>query len=142
MRTPFAPLDRLRPAAPLMLRLALGVIFFWHGVDKFDTGISNVEGAFDGWGVPVPGLAAPLTAVTEIIAGAMLIIGLATRLAASALAAVMVGSLLFVKLEDGLLGAAELDLALLAGLLALVVTGPGWLSVDEQVGLEPAPARP
>jgi uncharacterized membrane protein YphA (DoxX/SURF4 family) len=129
-------LDRLRPLVPIALRLALGVIFFWHGIDKFDAGISNVEGAFDGWGVPAPGLTAPLTAIVEIVAGAALILGVVTRLAAGSLALVMGGSLLFVKLEEGLIGSAELDLALLAGLIALVAVGPGPWSVDGQAGLD------
>lgn len=128
--------DRLRPFVPLVLRVTIGIIFFWHGVDKFDVGISNVEGAFDGWGVPAPGLTAPLTAVIEIVAGAALILGLGTRLAAALLALVMAGSLIFVKLEEGLLGAAELDLALLVGLLAIVAYGPGPIAADQQLGVE------
>lgn len=128
--------DRLRPLVPVILRLTLGVIFFWHGVDKFDTGLSNVENAFDGWGIPAPGVTAPFSAVLEIVAGAALILGLATRAAAASLAGLIVGALVFVKLEDGLLGSAELDLALLAGLVSLVALGPGRLSVDHQVGLD------
>ncbi len=131
-------LDRLRPIAPLVVRVTVGIIFLWHGIDKFDTGISNVEGAFDGWGVPVPGLTAPFTAVLEIVAGAALIIGLGTRFAAAALAALMVGSILYVKAENGLIaqGGAELDLALLVASLSLVATGPGILSADQALGWE------
>lgn len=33
---------------------------------------------------------------------------------------------------------AELDLALLAGLVSLVFLGPGSVSVDQRAGLEPA----
>lgn len=128
--------DRLRPLIPVILRLTLGVIFFWHGVDKFRTGLSTVEGAFDGWGIPAPGLTAPFSAVLEIVAGAALILGLATRAAAASLAGLIVGALVFVKLEDGLLGSAELDLALLAGLVSLVALGPGRLSADHQIGLD------
>ena len=128
--------DRLRPLVPIILRLTLGVIFFWHGVDKFRTGLGNVENAFDGWGIPAPGLTAPFSAVLEIVAGAALILGLATRAAAASLAGLIVGALVFVKLEDGLLGSAELDLALLAGLVSLVALGPGRLSADHQLGLD------
>ena len=146
MRNITRTLDRLRPIAPLAVRVTVGVIFLWHGIDKFDTGISNVEGAFDGWGVPVPGLTAPFTAVLEIVAGAALIIGLGTRVAAAALAALMVGSILFVRAENGLIaeGGAELDLALLVASLTLVATGPGILSADQALGWdrpsEPSPA--
>ncbi len=128
--------DRLRPLVPVILRLTLGVIFFWHGIDKFDTGLSNVENAFDGWGIPAPGVTAPLSAVVEIVAGAALILGLATRAAAASLAGLIAGALVFVKLEDGLLGSAELDLALLAGLVSLIALGPGRFSADHQIGLD------
>lgn len=65
-------LNRARPAAPLVLRVVIGGLFIWHGIDKFDVGISMIEDMFRMWGVPVPGLTAPLTAVVEIVAGAML----------------------------------------------------------------------
>ncbi len=55
-------LNRFRPGAPLVLRVVLGGLFVSHGIDKFDTGISMVEGAFRSWGVPAPALTAPLTA--------------------------------------------------------------------------------
>jgi len=38
-------LGRLASFAPTILRIAIGVLFVYHGIDKFDTGISNVEGA-------------------------------------------------------------------------------------------------
>ena len=138
MLTVNTSLDRLRPLVPIALRLALGVITLWHGIDKFDVGISNVEGAFDGWGVPAPGITAPLTAIVESVAGAALVVGVVTRLAAASLGLVMVGSLLFVKLGEGLIGSAELDLALLAGQIALVAIGPGPWSVDGQAGIDAA----
>lgn len=135
-------LNRARPAAPLVLRVILGWLFLWHGIDKFDTGISMIEDMFRMWDVPAPGLAAPLTAVVEIVAGVMLIFGLGTRLAAMALVGVLVGALFFVKLDLGIISSepmpgAELDLALLGGLIALIVLGPGRLSLDQQLGIEP-----
>jgi hypothetical protein len=81
----YSTLNRIRPAAPLVLRVVIGALFVWHGIDKFDAGLTMVEGMFRTWGVPAPGFTAPLTAVLEIIAGAALIVGLLTRLAAIAL---------------------------------------------------------
>jgi putative oxidoreductase len=136
-------LDRGRPVAPLVLRVVIGGLFIWHGIDKFDAGISMVEGMFRLWGVPVPGLTAPLTAVVEIVAGVMLVLGLGTRIAAMALSVVMVGALVYVKRDLGIISSApmpgaELDLALLAGLIAIVVLGPGRASLDHRLGVEPA----
>ena len=135
-------LDRGRPAAPLVLRLVIGGLFIWHGIDKFDAGISMIEDMFTMWGVPAPGLAAPLTAVVEIVAGILLVVGLGTRVAAMALSAVMIGALIYVKQDLGIISSvpmpgAELDLALLAGLVAVIVLGPGRLSLDHQLGIEP-----
>lgn len=135
-------LNRGRPLAPLVLRVVLGGLFIWHGIDKFDAGISMIEDMFTMWGVPVPGLTAPLTAVVEIVAGVMLVLGLGTRIAAMALSVVMVGALIYVKQDLGIISSepmpgAELDLALLAGLVAILVLGPGQFSADHQVGIEP-----
>jgi putative oxidoreductase len=145
MRQMMQMFDRLRPAVPLVLRVVLGGLFVYHGVDKFDGGIDMVEQMFDSWGVPAPGLAAPVTAVVEIVAGMALIVGLCTRVAASLLGIVMVGALLYVKADLGIISSepmpgAELDLGLLAGLLALVAFGPGSLSVDNVAGLDPTTA--
>jgi uncharacterized membrane protein YphA (DoxX/SURF4 family) len=136
-------LNRYSSYAPLVLRVALGVVFVWHGLDKFDAGISMVEGAFTGWGVPAPAITAPLTAVLEIVAGIALILGLMTRLAALLLGFVMIGAIVYVKGDLGLISSApmpgaELDVALLAGLVSLVLTGPGSLAVDPRIGIEPA----
>jgi putative oxidoreductase len=139
-------LDRFRPGAPLVLRVVIGGLFVWHGIDKFDAGIAMVEGMFRSWGVPAAGLAAPLTAVLEIAAGVALVAGLMARAAAFTLALVMVGSLIYVKADLGIIATgpmpgAELDLALLAGLAAVAITGPGRISVDDQLGIEPAHAE-
>jgi putative oxidoreductase len=134
-------LDRGRPAAPLVLRVVLGGLFIWHGIDKFDAGISMVEEMFTMWGVPAPGLAAPLVAIIEIVGGIALVLGLATRIAATLLSVVMIGALIYVKQDLGIISSgpmpgAELDLALLAGLIALVVLGPGRFSLDDRLGVE------
>ncbi len=138
-------LNRARPAAPLVLRVVIGGLFIWHGIDKFDVGISMIEDMFRMWGVPAPGLTAPLTAVVEIVAGVMLVLGLGTRVAATALSVVMIGALIYVKQDLGIISSepmpgAELDLAMLAGLIAILVLGPGRVSLDDRFGIEPADA--
>lgn len=138
-------LNRFRPAVPLVLRVVLGGLFIWHGIDKFDVGIDMIKDMFTMWGVPAPGLTAPLTAIIEIGAGAMLVFGVATRIAAMLLSVVMIGALIYVKQDLGIISSqpmpgAELDLAMLAGLIALVILGPGSISVDDKIGIEPSTA--
>ena len=135
-------LNRYRPAVPLILRVVIGSIFVWHGIDKFDVGISTIKGAFEMWGVLAPGFTAPLTAIIEIVAGAALILGIGTRIAAMLLSILMIGALYYVKRDLGIISSqpmpgAELDLAILAALVAVLFTGPGRYSIDDKIGLEP-----
>lgn len=130
------PLDRLRPYAFTGVRIALGVLLLLHGLDKFDTGLANVAGAFDGWGVPLPELSARFVAVFEVVGGVALIIGLATRAVAGVMALVLVGAIIFAKADLGILGGWEVDLAYIAGLVALIVVGPGFASVDRVLRIE------
>ena len=136
-------LNRFRPAVPLVLRVVLGGLFIWHGIDKFDVGIDMIKDMFTMWGVPAPGLTAPLTAIIEIGAGTILVLGVGTRIAAMLLSAVMIGALIYVKQDLGIISSqpmpgAELDLAMLAGLIAVMILGPGTISVDDKIGLEPS----
>ena len=128
--------DALRPHLLLGIRLVLGLLLVRHGVDKFQTGLSDVGNAFDGWGVPLPDVSATLVAVVEIVAGTALIAGLATRIAALAATGILVGAIWFVKADVGLLGGAETDLAYISGLVALVAFGPGRFSLDRALRLD------
>lgn len=139
INTRLAALNRL---APIVLRLAVGGIMAYHGFDKFRGGIGGVQEFFGMAGVPAPELFAPLVATLEIVAGIALVVGVGTRIAAATLAVVLVGAIAFVKTEVGVIAASgnmpglELDLALLAGLIALVLLGPGQAAVDRVIGLE------
>jgi len=124
-------LGRFAAFGPFVLRVVLGVLFVLHGIDKFRTGLGNVSDFFAAEGVPLSSITAPATAIAEVVLGAALIAGLFTRVAAAALAVVMAGAIIWVKGSGGILGSSELDLAYLAGLVGLVLLGPGALSADE-----------
>lgn len=131
----------LQPIALLILRVALGAVFITHGLDKFRVGLDMVEGAFAGWGVPAAGTAAALTAGLELIGGIALVLGLGTRIAAGLLGLVMIGALIFVKADLGIISTtpmpgAEIDIALLAGLVVVFIVGPGTAAVDGAIGVE------
>jgi uncharacterized membrane protein YphA (DoxX/SURF4 family) len=59
-----------------------------------------------------------------------LIVGIGTRIAAAVGIVILAGALAFVKLPD-ILGSSELDLAYVAGLSAVLLLGPGRLSIGE-----------
>lgn len=139
-----APLGKLAGAAPVVLRVIVGVIMLAHGWSKLNgpagpTGVAAFLGEF---GVPAPTFFGYLLTFGEVLGGLALIIGLLTRLAAVLLAVDLVGAILLVKIHVGLIAppgtgsGAELDLALIAGLVAVALLGPGRLSLDHALGLE------
>ncbi|MFP3123480.1 DoxX family protein [Ectobacillus funiculus] len=120
----------------LILRVTLGILFFIHGLVKFQGGIENIVGWFESIGLP--GFMAYGVALVELIGGIALIIGLGTRLVSALFALIMIGATLKVKLSVGLLGNGqmagyELDLAFLAMAVYLVINGSKALSVSQLI---------
>ncbi len=109
----------------LLLRLAVGIIFFVHGWAKFAE-MANTIAFFGNLGLP--SAVAYLVAAVELIGGLALIIGWYTDMAALLLTIIMVVAVVYVKmatLKLGLLGGYETDLALLGGSLAILFAGSG-----------------
>lgn len=125
-----AKLGRLSPVAPLLLRITLGTLLVLNGLDKFGAGLSGVQDAFASMGVPVPTVTAPLAAVLEVIIGSAIILGLFTRLSAVIMTGFFAVAIATVKAEGGILGSADIDLLYGAGLVALLILGPGALAID------------
>lgn len=110
-----------------IMRVVIGILFVFHGVDKFQMGLGNVEGWFSSIGVP--GFLAYVVAIAELVGGILLIIGLFTRHVSGLLIVILVGAIFSAKLSVGVLGNGqmagyELDLAFILILLHLVVAEP------------------
>jgi len=79
----------------------------------------------------------------ELIGGLLLVVGLLTRIATLPLIVILAVATVTVKLDIGLIAGtgapmpgAELDLALLAGLVAVLLLGPGRPSLDHLLSIE------
>lgn len=120
--------------APVLLRLALGCVFMAHGWEKLTGPLGTAEGFnIESWGWSNPTAWAWAVALVETSGGLLIIVGLFTRIAAAALAVLMVVATLKVRLAEGFIGGFELEFTLLMVALALMVTGGGKLSVDRDV---------
>lgn len=118
----------------LILRLVAGLTFAIHGIAKFQMGLENVAGFFGSMGLPA--FIAYLVAFLEVVGGFALILGLGTRVFAGGLAIVMIGAIIKAKLGAGFMGGEsgagyELELALLAILISLAVSGSSSFGLDK-----------
>jgi putative oxidoreductase len=125
----------------LLLRLGIGGVVFAHGAQKVfglwgGTGIAGFATNLERLGYQQATTLSWLTGVTELIAGAFLVLGLLTPLAAAAVLAIMINAVLL-KLGNGFFvtgpkgsDAIELSLVLGLGAACLVLTGPGRIALD------------
>ncbi|WP_174184164.1 DoxX family protein [Nocardia barduliensis] len=127
--------------ALLLLRLVVGVTMIAHGVNHWIGGgrIPGTARWFSGLGLRNGVLQAWLSVITEIGAGALLVLGLFTPLAAAAVVSVMLVAGLLAHRANGFFVFKEgyeyvLVLAVVA--LALGLLGPGWLSLDHAADIE------
>jgi putative oxidoreductase len=123
---------RLAFAPPLLARVVIGVVFTHSGWGKLHN-LDQVARFFASLGVPFPELQAPFVASVELVCGAAVLAGLATRLAAIPLIGTMVVALataLASKISgaNSLFGLAEFLYVVL--LVQLVVGGAGAVSLD------------
>lgn len=110
----------------LLIRLSVAVVFLNHGIGKF-VNLDNSIAFFGDLGLGA--IFVYLVGAVEIIGALMLLFGFGTQGAGLALAAVMVGSLLLVKLP-GAFGKWELDLVMLLLSLGLAFSDNGKYAVE------------
>jgi putative oxidoreductase len=125
--------DKARPVVLLLARIAVGVVFIAHGLQKFANGIDGTAAFFESVGIPAAGLAAPAVATVEVLGGAALILGALLPLFGILLALTMFGAFVFVHASNGLFldqGGYEFVLVLAAASLTFATTGGGALALD------------
>ncbi len=123
-------LNSLQPVGLLLLRLALGLIFFTHGYPKLAHAGAGMQSFFVEHGLP--GYFVYIAGVLEVFGGMLLVLGLFTRGAALLLAIEMGVAIWKVHSTGGYLAVHnyEFPLAILAGSFALATVGAGRLSLD------------
>jgi putative oxidoreductase len=108
----------------LAVRLAAGVVFIGFGAAKFASHASEVD-SFRAYGLPAPDAFVYATGAIELLGGALLVAGLATRLAAIALAGIMVGAIVVSGVLQGEAISLTLAPAQLAAMIYVLWTDPG-----------------
>jgi putative oxidoreductase len=125
-------------ASILLIRLAVGLIFFTQGILKFiDPNLGVVR--FTKIGFSHPYFTAHFVATFEIICGFLVLIGLATRAAAIPLLCVISTAIVTTKIPElfrptqgfwYMVSDARTDFAMLCSLVFLMAVGAGSLSLD------------
>jgi putative oxidoreductase len=125
----------------LLLRFAVGGTFFAHGMQKVfgmwgGPGVAGFARNLEGFGYEQATTLSWVGGITELVAGAFVVLGVVTPLAAAALLAIKINAVL-VKMGSGFFiasaagaNAVELDVVLGLAAAALVFTGPGRVALD------------
>jgi len=142
------------PGAVILIRILVGAVFLEEGIQKFLFPELLGEGRFARIGIPLPHLAGPFVGAVEVVCGALLLLGLLTRLAALLLfvdiSVAIVSTKVPILLAHDLWGfhlaklarygfwsmasEARTDFSMLLGSLFLLVVGAGPWSLDGLLG--------
>ena len=113
------------------IRASIGAIFIVHSLKKFDP-------SWQEWlisiGIP-PEMQLPI-ALAEFIGGIFLVAGVLTRITGVVFSVILLGAIFHIRWENGFFvskGGWEWDLVMLAAMLAVIVTGPGRVSIAHLV---------
>ena len=130
---------------PLILRIAVGIVFINHGYAKLfgkagtlGAGVPGVTDFFTSLGIISPEIFAWIVSFVEFFGGFCLILGLFARYVSLLMAIDMITAILIAKAKldiNGLLAVRgfELELLLLTGALAILLGGPGSLTLEKML---------
>jgi putative oxidoreductase len=145
-------LETTVPGWTILIRLQVGLmVFFPEGIQKLIFPDILGAGRFAKIGIPFPDVMGPFVGVVETVCGALIILGLLTRLASIPLIIIMIVALVSTKLpillghdmwifhlaQDikrtgfwSMMHEARADLTMLLGCLYLLIVGAGRWSFD------------
>jgi putative oxidoreductase len=124
----------------LILRFAVGGTFFAHGMQKVfglwdGPGVAEFGRMLERYGYQQASTLSWVTGLTELVAGAFVVLGVLTPLAAAGLLAIKINAVL-IKMAGGFFitaagaNAVELDVVLGLAAAALVLTGAGRIAIE------------
>ncbi len=122
----------------LLIRLILGYVFLVAGLQKFIFPDDMGPGRFTEMGFPIPEFTAYFVGFFETLGGFLILIGLASRLAAIPLAITMAVAIIttkFPQFSDGFwtfAHAARLDISMLLASIFVIFNGSGGYSLDKK----------
>lgn len=125
--------------AVILIRILVGWVFISEGIQKFLFPDALGAGRFEAIGIPLHQFAAPFVGFVEIFCGALLIVGIFTRLATLPLLAVILTAIGTTKIPElwhvnqgvwFMLHDARTDFSMLLGLIFLLIVGPGPISIS------------
>jgi putative oxidoreductase len=129
------------PAAVVLVRFLVGMVFLTEGIQKFLFAEALGVGRFTKIGIPAPEFFAPFVGVVEIGCGLLVVLGLMTRLAAVPLLIDILVAIATTKIpmlvKSGFWATAHearTDYSMLLGLIFLLVVGGGPWSLEARRG--------
>ena len=138
------------PASAILIRAMVGAVFLSEGIQKFLYPAARGVGRFERMGYDAAEFIAPFVGTFEILCGALILLGLATRLVAIPLICIMITAIVTTKIPI-LLGQdlwgfqvrelsqygfwsmaheSRTDFSMLLGALFLLISGGGRWSAD------------
>ena len=130
--------------APLAVRIVVGWVFIWTGLQKLGALPRMIEN-FREWGIPAPEILTPFVSGMEFVGGLLLLVGLLTRVVSIPMMVIMLVAIASAKWGDidslqTLLGFEEISYFVMFAWLG--IAGPGPVSLDHLVLKMLRKARP
>ena len=124
----------------IIIRLMVGAVFLSEGIQKFLFSAIRGAGRFEKIGLPSPEFLGSFVGAFEIVCGALILLGLLTRLASIPTLVIMMVAIATTKFEvlanDGfwaMMHGSRTDWAMLLGSLFLIIKGGGNWSIDKKL---------